>query len=85
MKFLQRPSGIGARALARFNVRCGWTHKIASPLELCEVKRRERRAPARIGGCHSISRFSITEIHAEQCSALRSLPLFRISLAGGAR
>ena len=39
------PLAGGARALARFNVRCGWTQSMFGLLELCAVKRRERRAP----------------------------------------
>lgn len=37
----------GARALARFNVQTHETRDTASPLELCALKRRERRAPRR--------------------------------------
>ena len=39
------PLGDGARALARFNFHCGWSQKSYSLPTLCDVKRRERRAP----------------------------------------
>ena len=37
----------GARALARFNVQIEEPQGMSSPLAICELKRRERRAPPR--------------------------------------
>ena len=50
----------GARALDRFNVQKQGARKIPSPLELCMLKRRERRAPLAPSGGRSILRFSLT-------------------------
>jgi hypothetical protein len=52
--------GIGARALARFIVQNAAAQKMPRPLSVCELKRRERRAPLRHAFRHLISRALIT-------------------------
>ena len=60
-KFLLRVARLqaGARALARFNFRSDGMRKMAGPLELWNVMRRERRAPLALDECRRVARASI--------------------------
>ena len=49
------PSGDGARASARFNVQKHEARKMPRSLELCALKRRERRAPSAPNACHAVT------------------------------